>query len=276
MTEPLILLSPADSDAAVISASSETSDLPVTNLQNVQPRKKWRSSGTSVYLLVTFPAGVACNAFALVGHNLSASATVRIRGANSLAAVTAAPVYDLGTVSAWPASGKPSVTNWPQHMLLKKWSNSTGLTVWRIDIVDSAPVTTYLEAGRLALGACWQPSINFDLSGTPLGFDNSDVQARTPYGGLFTDRRTISPPRIFEVAIYALNKREAFDGIYEIQRLRGMWGDLICCLDPAETTDLHRFTMQGAFTMGGAYTLPPTFDADGNMFGAGIKLREFI
>ena len=276
MTEPLILLSPAASDAATVAASSEASGLPATNLQNVQPRKKWRSAGTSAYLLVTYSVGVACNAFALVGPNLSGSGTVRIRGANSLAAVTAAPVYDSTVVSAWSTTGKPSVANWPQHTLLKKFSNSTALTVWRIDLADSAPVTTYLEAGRLALGTCWQPSINFDLSGTPLGFDISDVQTRTPYGGLFTDRRTISPPRIFEIAIYALNKREAFDGIYEIQRLRGMWGDVICCLDPTETTDLHRMTMQGAFTMGGAYTLPPVFDGDGNMYGAGIKLREFI
>lgn len=276
MTEPLILLSPAASDAATVAASSEAAGLPATNLQNVQPRKKWRSGGTSAYLLVTYSVGVACTAFALVGHNLSGSATVRIRGANSLAALTAAPVYDSGVVSAWPVTGKPSDTSWPQHTLLKKFSNSTALTYWRIDLADSAPVTTYLEAGRLALGACWQPSINFDLSGTPIGFDISDVQTKSAYGGMFTERRTASPPRIFEIAIYALNKREAFDGIFEIQRLRGMWGDVICCLDPAETTDLHRMTMQGVFTMGGAYTLPPVFDSDGNMYGAGIKLREFI
>lgn len=277
MTEALILMSPAASDSATVAASSEASGLPATNLQTVQPRKKWRSTGTSAeYLLVTFAAGVACDCLALVGHNLGASATVRIRGANSGAAVTAAPVYDSGVVSAWPTSGKPSVTSWSQHTLLKKWSNSTALTNWRIDLADSAPVTTYLEAGRLALGDCWQPSIGFDVGGTPLGFEAADVQTRSAYGGLFTERRSASPPRTFDLAIYALSKREAFDGIYEIQRLRGLWGDVICCLDPSETADLHRFTMQGAFTAGGAYTLPPSFDDAGNMFGAGIKLREFI
>lgn len=272
-----IILSPASSDAATLAASSAVSGLDVTNLQNVQPRKKWRTTGTAAeYVTVAFSSGVAANCLALVGHNLSGSATVRVRGANSAAAVTAAPVYDSTAISAWPATGKPSVSSWNHFTLLKTWSNNTALTNWRIDLADSAPATTYLEAGRLALGAMWQPTPSFDLGGTPLGFDTVDVQTRTPYGSLFTDRRNASPARIFELAIYALNKREAFDGLYELQRLRGMWGDVICCLDPSETTDLHRFTMQGAFTMGGAYTLPPAFDSSGNQFGAGIKLREFI
>lgn len=273
----MVLLSPGDSDAATLSASSEASGAAAANLLTVQPRKKWRSTGTAAeYLVLYFASGLAVDALALVGVNLSGSATVRVRAANTLSDVTASPAYDSTVVSAWPATGKPSVANWPHHVVFKKWTNSTAYNYWRVDLADSAPATTYLEAGRLVLADTWQPSINFDIGGTPMGFDVSDVQVRSPYGGLYTDRRTLSPPRVFELTNYALTKREAFDGIYEMQRLRGMWGDVVCCLDPAETTDLHRFTMQGAFTMGGAYTLPPAFDASGNMFGAGIRLREFI
>lgn len=277
MAQSLIILSPAASDAATLAASSAASDLPVTNLQNVQPRRKWQSTGTAAeYITLEYATAVAADQLAIVGHNLSGSATVRVRGANSAAAVTAAPVYDSGVVSAWPVSGKPTATDWNHHILFKALSNSTALTNWRIDLADSAPVTTYLEAGRLALGAKWQPTPSFDLGGTPMGFDVRDVQSITPHGELFTERRNASPARVFELAIYALSRREAFDGIYELQRLRGMWGDVICCLAPDETTDLHIFTMQGAFMAGGAYTLPPAFDSAGNMFGAGIRLREFI
>lgn len=277
MAQSLLILSPAASDAATLAASSEVSGLGVANVQNVQPRKKWQTTGTAAeYITGTFASAVAANSLALVGHNLSASATVRVRLANSAGAVTSAPVVDTGVVSAWPATGKPSVTSWNHHTTLKTWSNSTALTNFRIDIADPAPVTTYQEFGRLALGAKWQPTLSFDLGGTPLGFDVRDIQRVTDYGQLFTDRRNLSPARIFELSIYALNKREAFDGIYELQRLRGMWGDVICCLDPSETTDLHLFTMQGAFVSPGAYTLPPAFDSSGNMFGAGIRLREFI
>ena len=69
---------------------------------------------------------------------------------------------------------------------------------------------------------------------------------------------------------------DALRGIGEIQRQRGLWGDVICCLGPGETSDLHTMTMQGCFTTGGSYTLPPVFDAEGNMWGAAIRLREFI
>ena len=51
--------------------------------------------------------------------------------------------------------------------------------------------------------------------------------------------------------------------------LRGGWGDVVCCLDPSESTDFHRFIMQGVFTdQQPRYTLPPAWDSDGNMFGA--------
>lgn len=276
MSQPFVLLSPGDSDAASLTASTQASGLPATNLQTIDPARKWQSTGTSEYLLATFDTAIAATALALVGHNLSASATIRVRGAVLQANLTSAPTVDTTAVSAWPTSGKPSAPKWPHFTSLVRWAAATPCRYWRIDIADPAPATNYLEVGRLALGVAWQPSINFDIGGTPLGFDPADVQAKTPYGRLFTDRRNDSAPRLFELAVYALTKREAFDGIYEIQRLRGLWGDVVCCLDPSETTDFHRLTMQGAFTVGGAYTLPPAFDEGGNMFGAGIKLREFI
>lgn len=277
MARNVILLSPTDSDAATMTASSEVSGLPVANLQDMQPAKKWRSTGVATeYILVTFASAVAANAVALVGHNLSASGTIRIRGAVVQANLTSSPTVDTTAVSAWPGTGKPSIASWPHFTALYRWTNATACRYWRIDIADAAPATTYFEAGRLVLGAYWQPTINFDLGGTPLGLDPEDVQIKTPYGRTFTDRRHASAPRLFELSIYALTKSEALDGCAEIQRLRGNWGDVICCLDPDETSQLHRYTMQGVFTGYPGYTLPPAYDSSGNMFGCGIKLRELI
>lgn len=273
----VLLLSPRDSDAATLSSPNVVSGLPLTNLQNVQPAKKCRwSSATPQYIDIDFGTPVAPNAMAWVGHNLTQAGMVRAQFATTQAGVTAAPAVDTGWVSAWPAANKPLVRNWPAFTSLTTWSNDSAFRYGRAWMADGGSVLSYIEAGRLMVGRYWQPSINFDLAGTPLGFDPADVQAKTPYGRQFTDRRTASPPRLFEIAFYALNKREALDGIYEIQRESGMWGDVVCALDPGESTDFHRFTMQGAFTAGGAYTLPPAFDGNGTMFGAGIKLREFI
>ena len=275
--ECMLLLSPTLSDAAVFAGSSEiAAALGVANAQTIQPKKVWRTNSTTgQYLTVDYGSTVAANALAIVGHNLSSAATLRVRAAASAAAVTASPLLDTTALSAWPASGKPSIASWSNFTALLKWTNTTAYRYWRVDIADASPLASYFDFGRIVLAPYWQPSINFDLGGTPFAFAPVDIQTVTPYGYTFTDRRSDSAPRLFEIAVYALSQREAFDGIYEIQRLRGVWGDVICALDPGADTDFHRFVMQGCFTAGAAYSLPPLFDG-GNMFGAGIKLREFL
>lgn len=272
-----LLLTPRESDAATIAASSEVAGLTAANLQTRDPAEKWRTDGaTEASLAIALAAPVAADSVALVAHNLSDTGVIRVRGAVLEADVTSDPDVDTGWQSAWPTTGKPTVPDWPNFISLARWTAPGSFQYWQVDIADPSAALTYLEAGRLMLGQAWQPSINFDLGGTPLGFDPTDVQAKTPYGRTFTDRRTASPARLFEIALYALTKREAFDGIYEIQRLAGLAGDVVCALDPGASTDFHRFVMQGVFLQGGAYTLPPAFDADGNMFGAGARLRELI
>jgi hypothetical protein len=276
-SENVLILNPADSDAGTLTADSEVTTLGAANLLDMDPAKKWRSNGvTTAALTLVLAAPIAADTLALVAHNLSGVGTLRVRGADSEANLTAAPAVDTGWVSAWPVTGKPTTPGWPHFTSLVRWTAAGLFQYWRIDIADASLALTYLEAGRLVLGEAWQPSFNFDIGGTPLGFDSMDVQSKTPYGRTFTDRRTTSPARLFEIAFYALTVREAFDGAAEIQRLRGLWGDVICCLDPAASTDFHRFTMQGVFTAAAAYTLPPVFDAGGAMFGAGVKLRELI
>jgi hypothetical protein len=275
--ERFLLLSPRDSDAATLSASSAVASLPVTNLQTIQPAQVWRSADNAPQTIdVAFPSAVAANALALVATNVSGAALVRIRAAVLLSDVEASPALDTGWQPLFPPTGRPIEPDWPSTIGLRRWTNDTAYRFWRVEIADGLGAVSYIEAGRLVLGRAWQPTQNLDLGGTPFGFAPADVQLASTFGRTFTNRRSISPPRLFEISVFALNKREAFDGIFELQRLRGLWGDVVCALDPGEGADFHRFTMQGVFTAGGAYTLPPAFDDAGSMFGAAIKLREFI
>jgi hypothetical protein len=271
--ERFLLLSPQDSDEATVTASSEVATLPASNLQNVQPTRKWRSSGAVASLNVT-GLDVAANTLALVGVNFTSSCWMRVRGADTLDGLTDAPTIDTLLRSPWPGGVRTSAPNWPQHTVLLRWDNDDVLDFWKIDIVDSG--VDYLEAGRLMMGRAWQPSDNWDLGGEPIAFDPRDVAAETDRGHTFTDRKTLSAPRQFELRITAGNRREVLDGLAEMQRLRGTWGDVLCCLDPGETTDAHLFTMQGRFLSGPRYAVPPLFDSGGNMIGAGILLREFL
>lgn len=270
----ITLLSPTDSDAATIAAGSEVASLPAANLQSLQPKKVWRSASSSDYLNVTFAAPIAANMLALVGHNLSSMGTYRVRAAATLADTVNAPALDTGFQSVWPATGKPVAPHWPRRLSALTWSNDAAYLYYRVDILDADPATTYIEAGRLVLGRYWQPTFNFDLSGTPYGFDQADVQTKTDYNELFTDRRSRSAPRRMSLQISASDKRETLDGVAEIQRLRGGHGDVIVCLDPNATTDFHRFSMQAVFTSPQEHQIVPQFNGGDVMFSVALPLRE--
>jgi hypothetical protein len=272
----IVVLSPYNSDRATIAASTAVATLPAANVQSQQPKKVWRSSSTADYLEITFTAPVAANMLALNGHNLTSAGVFRVRGADTLANTTAAPSVDTGWQSVWPATGKPADAYWPRYLSALLWSNDALLQYWRVDIADPAVGQTYVEAGRLVLGRYWQPSINFDLGGTPLAYDQRDVQVTTDYGEIFTDRRQRSAARRFALQISAADRREVLDGIAEIQRLRGLWGDVICLLDPAATTDFHRHSMQGVFTAPQEHRIVPQFTANGEMWTVDLQLREII
>ena len=277
----ILLLSPAASDTATIAASSAVATLPASNLQNVQPTRKWRSQGIEANLFVTFPEDsedgeISANTLGLTGVNLTHHALVRVRGAATAEDLDGSPSIDTGLASPWPGGVKPYARSWPQFTVLVFWENDQPFRFCQIDIVDAGGDLTYLEAGRLMLGKAWQPSINIDIGGDFLAYDPRDVVAETDRGYTFTDRRSESPPRLFTLNLTAGNRREIMDGLGEIQRLAGLAGDVICCIDPSDATDFHRYVMQGRFTAGPRFSAPQLFDQDGYTIGASINLREFL
>lgn len=273
----IIILSPTFSDAATFATSSAVTTLPAINLQTMPPKQKWRASGMTEYITIDFGSGgsLACTGLALIGHNLTSAATLRLRG-KATSDVTVSPTVDTTALSAWPATGVPADTYWPQYFSWLSWTSGGALRYWRLDIADGANPDGYVEAGRLMLGAYWQPTINFDLGGTPLGRDQRDVQTVTDYGEIFTDRRQRSAARRASLQISAADKREVLDGVQEVQRLRGMHGDVACLLDPAATTDFHRFSMQAVFTAAQDHQIVPQFSGGDVMFTVSLPLREVV
>lgn len=273
MGENVLFLSPSSSDAATLAGSSAVSTLPVTNLQSLQPQKKWRTTGAAAeWVTIDFGAATSLNCLALVGGNLSGSATLRVRLAATAGAVTSAPAYDSGVVSAWPATGKPSVSSWPNYLNMLRWA-AVSYRYARLDIADPAPATTYLEFGRLALGASWQPSLNVDIDGA-LGFAPADKQIVSDWGYTFTDPRF--SPRTFDLPFSAGDRRDVFDNAFEIQRLAGLARDVICVLDPSETTDFHRYAMQGVFTSAAQFVPKQLWSANGWNWAFRPQLRELL
>ena len=150
----ILFLSPRLSDAATPTASSEVTSLPATFAQNQEPTKKWRTTGCAAeYIILDFGAGKAVlNAAAIVGHNLSADATIQLRLANTVPNLTAAPAKDSTALSAWPSSGKHEDPEWAHELSLITITNTTAYRYARLDFVDAANAAGYLEFGRIAVG----------------------------------------------------------------------------------------------------------------------------
>lgn len=273
-SETCFVLSPADSDAATL-ACGLSATLSVTNLQTMAPAQKWRAPATSDYITVTFASPVAANALALVGHNFTANAIVRVRGfttAANMAAQTSA-VVDTNWQSAWPLGTKPAVTNWLNHTTILRWSNDTALTYWRVDIADGGAGITYTEVGRLALGRAWRPTIRLDLEFS-IGHASADVQLISDWGATYGDARYAA--RIFDLKFSAQEWRDVMDSVADLQRLRGLARDMVVSIDPAATTDFHRFTMQGVFSNLSALNTIPGWGTTGQMWSFNLPLRELL
>lgn len=242
------LLTPLESDDAILSGGDWTIGLPLANLQDMQPTNTARSTdATNVSTVIVIDAGTAraWDCLYLGRTNLSASATIRIRAATSEANLTAAPGFDSGAISAWPVTGRPTDRGLVWFDVFKQISPGGSFRWWQIDIDDDTNADDYVEIGRLVFGPLWQPTYQH-APGVNRTFDPSDVRIKTPYGHTLTDRRL--RPRVWSVPFPVMTRADAEDMAEEIMRLIGTAGDLVVCLEPEATTRLHRQTMLATFS----------------------------
>lgn len=275
MAERAWWLSSKRGDAATLVASSEEGTLVVGNLQDRRPEKKHRFTGcTAEYITFDFGQDVACNSLALVGHNLGADATLRLRLAASAANVTAAPAKDSGVVSAWPTSGKHTDEDWPEQLSLVRVMNSTGYRYGRLDIADPTNTDGYVESGRLMAGAALQTRINVDLN-VGLGLVSPDERTRSPFGRTYSDNRG-HPSRRLILPLSAINQDDMKEGLFELQRYCGLARDFVFSLDPTAMTFFHTYSLQALFENDAQFESQPLWDADGQVWRSSINLIELL
>lgn len=270
----ILFLSPRISDQATVTASSEVASLPATFAQNQEPTKKWRTTGCAAeYVVFSWsPDDLVITHAAVVGHNLTSAATIRLRLADTVPSLTAAPDKDSGVVSAWPTSGKHTDPEWAHELSLVGVTNAVGYRYARLDFADAANPAGFLEFGRIAVGRAWQPSANIDLDPT-IGFVPIDVQEPNSYGQTFTDPRPYAQ-RQFDLAFSALDQDDVHDYAMELSRLRGQAGDVIVSIDPEATTRFHRWSMQALFTGRAAFKAQPLWDGTNQTWGFAASLIE--
>ncbi len=209
-------------DAATLTAGSETSSLPVGNLQNAHVVKKWQTAfGVNAsYFIAAFGSSKSFQAVALLGTNLTIAATIRVRASDADPTGAAGEKFDSGTVPAGIRPGYGGV-----YYLL---ASAVSALYLRIDIADATIVDT-LQIGRAVAAPIWQPTRNFKYGWSADYSDESKV-ARSRGGQDYPDpgaRR-----RIGLFTLQCITEDEAYGNLFELARANGIVKDVLVIPKP--------------------------------------------
>lgn len=249
-------------DGAVVTASSERGLLAVEHVQTYRPDQVWRATGcTSENIAFDFGEEQIVEALAIVAHNLSDVAEIRLRLATTQGGVTAAPGYDSGMVSPWPTSGKPTDLDWPSYASLLLADNAVGYRYGRLDIEDPTNPDGEVQIGRLYVGPAFVPEVNVDINWS-LGLAAPGEAVVSTFGRTFLDERGPAS-RMMQVSFSAMDQNELLSEMMEFERYLGIAKDFFFCIDPAADEHFHRFAGEFRFESLNAGQALPYFNHTG-------------
>jgi hypothetical protein len=205
-------------DAASVSTDSEVATLPASNVQQAHVSRQWQTDGdNAAYLLLDLGSSLSCALLALLGTNLTSSATIRIRGSVTDATATGSLAYDSGTVAAGAKAGYGAVY---------KDFASVASRYWRIDLSDAT--LDELAVGRLFLGPSWEPSINMQMGWSSRVADPSR-RSKSSGGQSYADVRPKA--RVLEFVLDCMTEAEMYGNAFALAYAQGITGDVLAIPD---------------------------------------------
>lgn len=160
--------------AAAISASSEETDLPATNVAHPFRTYKWRATGDSnETITIDLGSEYSVLAVALIGHNFSSGAAIKYQSSND-------SDFD-------PLIADEALT-W-RNGIIFKFLTSNSARYHRVNIQDASNPDGYVELGRLFLGDYFEPVKNFHMRFSDGGDDLSTVSP-SEGGQIFGDEKS--------------------------------------------------------------------------------------
>lgn len=223
-------------DGATLTASSEQATAPGANVQNAHLSKKWYAVNgvNSASLLLDLGSSLACALLAVLGSNLTPTATFRLRGSDSDPTGVTGEKYDSTSISAGVVSG--------YEAFYFSFISATA-RYWLLNLVDTS-VTT-LQVGRVFLGPKWAPSRNQGFGWQVTSQDDSVVTES--YGGQsFVDIRP--QKRIFEFTLSWMSEAEMYANAFAMARANGVAKDVLAVNDIAGAGYLPQQSVYGLCT----------------------------
>jgi hypothetical protein len=246
-------------DAGTLSAGSWVSTLPLANLQDRQLTRVARSTDTALantWLYLDLGAGRTVSLLALLRHNLTQGGRWRFRLSD--VADFATSLFDTGWHDIWPEITPFGQDLWGEFVWGGKLDPSEaktyGISAYhvlttpvfaryvRLELDDQDNASGYLEAGRLIVSPAWQPSRNLTY-GWELQHVDESRTVRSRGGQLYVD--SAQRRRRLSFAINHLGEDEMLGRAYELDREKGIAGDVLAIVDPDKPRHLHRLAIYG-------------------------------
>jgi hypothetical protein len=265
MANNLRVISTTDVDAATLTSGDFTASLPVGNLQlegRARVARTTNATGTKT-INGNFAGSTLCSALVLYGHNLTGTATWRLRlyaGANQTGTV----VYDSTTLTpltvtgwgsfAWGVEpwGSGVFRDW-QQPFYTLWFSEVFALSFRLELVDTLNPAGYLQASRLIIGRYLTPTFNAEY-GLALAWETNSEQRRTLGGSVRTDRRASFRRLSFDLGLLDLSERALW---LDLARSSGLHRELFVSVYPQASAELERdHSILVKFSQAAPNTLP--------------------
>lgn len=262
----MMLASPVIGDAAVITGSATSAQLPLQNLKRMAIGAVTRFlSPAGAYIKADLGSARSIDLVALLGHNATVTGEVRVRAAHDEGNLVDYPDYDSGPLrmrSNIVAPDYVDVGSLARNHFILHLPVAESYRWWRIDIADSGQ---YLDIGRLYLSKAFQPEVNMDY-GEQFGLVDPSTIHRARSGRVIPNEQ--KKYRFQEFTLSFASEAEMYGDSFDIESERGSTRDVLFIYDYDNKPLLQKRSIYGRMLM------YPTINPHWRLFEKTYRIEE--
>ena len=233
----LMLGFPNRIDSATLSGGSWSSAFPRTELQNRalgEPARTSNDDTASTIIQIDQGSEKSVRVIALVRHNMSQAATIRIKGDPT---DLSTPDYDSTSISVWPVSYSADVLALYPWTFVHILPAAATHRLWKIEITDTSNSDGYVQIARAFIGPVWQPVVNM-IYGASLGWQSRALVNEATQGGEYFHTR--AKPRVAAFTLDWMLQAEALGTAFDLMGAADITEEVFYIEDPADNTHAIR------------------------------------
>ena len=191
------LIDPATS---VVTANSEDTDYPLTNLKVDLFSTHYRSTGDAAeWIKIDLGAAMAVDVIAIRYHNLTAGATLTLEG---------------NAADAWGAPTYSQVIAITDDVIIYFLASTQTFRWWRLTIADAANPDGVIKIGRPFLGSYFEPTWNF-LAPRKSPIVDPSIKMYSSGGGKHVEKENTYRAPVYEWGLVNAADYASFEAMFE-------------------------------------------------------------